>query len=159
MTDFGRLLADLNGAAAEYVVVGGIAVIRHGVVRATKDLDVVVSTGDATPDVLSGLIGRWQATRPDGSPEDRRAPSPGWPLHLRTVHGLIDLLAEEAPPLDLAGLRSRADVREVDGTPAPICSLADLVALKRLGGRPTDLEDLRRLEAAHGDLPELPAEP
>jgi hypothetical protein len=40
--------------------------------------------------------------------------------------------------------------------PAPVCSLADLVALKRLAGRPQDLEDLRRLETAHGELPELP---
>ena len=76
MSGFGRLLADLNRAGVRYVVVGGIAVIRHGVVRATKDLD--------------------------------------------------------------------------------ICSLSDLVALKRQGGRATDLEDLKRLETAHGVLPDPP---
>ena len=159
MTGFGRLLGDLNGAGVRYVVVGGIAVIRHGVVRATKDLDVVVRCDEDTAERLTGLRAEWKATRPDGSPEDRSLPSPGWPLHLRTVHGLVDLLAEQPPPLDLGGLRSRADERHVDGAPAPICSLADLVALKRQGGRPTDLEDLGRLETAHGSLPEPPADP
>ncbi len=158
MTGFGRLLADLNRAGVRYVVIGGIAVIRHGVVRATKDLDVVVATDHQTAAGLAALREDWQATRPDGSPEDRRVPSQGWPLHLRTVHGLIDLLAEQAPPLDLDGLLSRADERRVDDVPAPICSLADLVALKRLAGRRTDLEDLDRLETAHGTLPEPPTE-
>jgi predicted nucleotidyltransferase len=157
LTGFGRLLEDLNGAGLRYVVIGGIAVIRHGVVRATKDLDVVVAIDDPTEEALAELVTRWEATRPDGTPEDRRHPSPGWPLHLRTVHGLIDILAEQAPPLDLEGLLARADTRQVDGVPAQICSLEDLVALKRQSGRPTDEEDLSRLEAAHGDLP-APAE-
>ena len=154
MTGFGRLLAELNGAGARYVVVGGIAVIRHGVVRATKDLDVVVATDEATATALARLVRDWHATRPDGSAEDRRLPSMGWPLHLRTAHGLIDVLAEEPAPLDLDGLLSRADERRVDDVPAPICSLPDLVALKRRAGRPSDLEDLSRLETAHGTLPE-----
>lgn len=158
MTCFGRLLGDLNDAGVRYVVVGGIAVIRHGVVRATKDLDVMVASDPQTADGLVSLWDDWKATRPDGSPEARRVPSQGRPLHLRTVHGLIDLLAEQAPPLDLHGLVSRADERRVDGAPAPICSLADLVALKRLASRPTDLEDLNRLETAHGTLPQPPAD-
>lgn len=156
MTGFGRLLGDLNAAGVRYVVVGGIAVIRHGVVRATKDLDVVVGVDDPTEEALSALVSRWGATRPDGSPEDRRLPSPGWPLHLRTVHGLIDILAEQPPPLDLAGLLARADTRKVDGVPAAICSLPDLVTMKRRGGRPTDHDDLSRLETAHGELPAPP---
>jgi len=156
VTGFGRLLADLNEAGVGYVVVGGIAVIRHGVVRATNDVDIVVAADDPTASALAGLIATWCATRPDGSPEHRSLPTPGWPLHLRTEHGLLDLLVDQPSPLDLAGLRARADVRRVDGVPAPICSLADLVVLKRAAGRPTDLEDLSRLETAHGRLPDLP---
>ncbi len=154
MTEFGRLLADLNEARIQYVVVGGIAVIGHGVVRATRDVDVVVRPDDETAAALIELMAQWQATRPDGSPEPRDRPSRGWPLHLRTPLGLVDVLAEEAPPLDLAGLLERAEMRTVDGTRAPLCSLADLVALKRRSGRPGDLEDLVKLETAHGELPE-----
>lgn len=157
MSAFGALLSDLNGEGVRYVIVGGIAVIRHGVVRATRDLDVVVGSDAATEAALGRLMTKWGATRPDGSPEDRRLPSTGWPLHLRTVHGLVDLLAEQSPPLDLAGLAARADTRRVDGVDAPICSLEDLVFMKRQSGRSTDLEDLSRLEIAHGELPPPPA--
>jgi len=50
-------------------------------------------------------------------------------------------------------LLARAEVRKVDGVEAPICSLADLVAMKRAVGRERDLADLADLEAAHGELP------
>ena len=83
-------------------------------------------------------------------------PSPVWPLHLRTVHRLIDILAEQAPPFDLEGSLARSDTRTVDGVEAPICSLEDLVAMKRQSGRSTDAEDLGRLETAHGELPAPP---
>ncbi len=95
MTGFGRILDDLNGAGVRYVLIGGIALIRHGVVRATRDIDAVFS----------------------------------------------ELLA-------------RAEVRRVDGIEAPICSLADLVAMKRSVGRERDLVDLADLESAHGELPD-----
>jgi hypothetical protein len=49
-----------------------------------------------------------------------------------------------------ARLRERADVKRVDGVPAAICSLVDLVALKRAAGRDRDIADL---EATHGELP------
>ena len=154
MTDFGQVLSDLNEAGIRYVVVGGIAVIGHGVVRATRDVDVMVTPDDETAAALVGLMDGWEATRPDGSPEPRDRPSRGWPLHLRTRLGLVDVLAEEDPPLDLAGLLSRAQTRTVEGTQAPLCGLADLVALKRRSARPGDIEDLAKLEIAHGELPE-----
>jgi len=159
LTGFGALLDDLNRAGVRYVVVGGIAVIRHGVVRATNDLDVVVAPDEPTASALAGLMGEWEATRPDGSREDRRVPSAGWPLHLRTAHGLIDILADQSPPHDVGGLLARSDVRRIDGVEAPICSLEDLVAMKRQGGRSTDVEDLKQLEIAHGELPETPPDP
>lgn len=38
MTGFGRILEDLNYAGVRYVLIGGIALIRHGVVRRERDL-------------------------------------------------------------------------------------------------------------------------
>jgi hypothetical protein len=38
-----RLVAALNAAQIEYVIVGGLAVGAHGVVRATRDLDLVAA--------------------------------------------------------------------------------------------------------------------
>jgi len=38
LNDFAAALRDLNEAGVRYVIVGGLAVIRHGAVRATKDV-------------------------------------------------------------------------------------------------------------------------
>ena len=43
MRGFGQILDDLNHAGVRYVLVGGIALIRHGVVRATRDVDVILA--------------------------------------------------------------------------------------------------------------------
>ena len=43
MNDFAAALRDLNASGVRYVIVGGLAVIRHGAVRATKDVDAAVA--------------------------------------------------------------------------------------------------------------------
>lgn len=154
LTDFGRVLADLNDAGARYVVIGGIAVITHGVVRATKDVDVMLAPDPDSLAAMRTLVGQWPATRPDGSPILGEELVIGRAIHLATPHGLLDTLPQQAPPLTFDEIASRAETREVDGTPADICALADLVALKRLAGRPRDEVDLADLEAAHGHLPD-----
>lgn len=155
MSNFGRLLADLNSAGARYVVIGGIAVIRHGVVRATKDVDVMLAPDPDSLAAMRTLVGdHWHATRPDGSPITDADLVIGRAIHLATPHGLLDMLPEQAPPLTFKEIASRAETRQVDGTPADICALEDLVALKRLAGRPRDEVDLADLEAAHGRLPD-----
>lgn len=154
MSGFGKILDDLNRAGVRYVLIGGIALIRHGVVRATRDVDVVLAPELENLEHLRSLIAEWPATRPDGSALPDDAVVPGRTIHLSTPHGELDLLAELPPPLSFAELFARAETRRVDGVQAPICSLADLVALKRIAGRERDLVDLHDLEAAHGELPD-----
>jgi len=48
VTAFGSLLDDLNQAGVRYVLVGGIAVIRHGVVRGTRDIDAVFAPDESS---------------------------------------------------------------------------------------------------------------
>lgn len=154
MGDFGRILTDLNLAGVRYVLIGGIALIRHGVIRATRDVDAVIAPDPANLECLRSLISSWPATRPDGSPVSQDMIAPGKTINLTTPHGDLDLLADRPPPLSFEELAARAEVRRVDGVDASICSLADLVALKRIAGRERDRVDLRDLEAAHGELPD-----
>jgi hypothetical protein len=114
----------------------------------------VLEPGEENLDRLRALIAEWGATRPDGSPIPVESVATGKTIHLATPHGDLDLLAERAAPLSFAELSARADVRRVDGVEAPICSLGDLVALKRIASRERDLADLGELEAAHGELPD-----
>jgi predicted nucleotidyltransferase len=153
VSGFGRILDDLNEARVEYVLIGGIALIRHGVVRATRDVDAVFAPTEENVDRIRALIGTWGATRPDGSPVRIDDLGPDRTIHLKTPNGDLDLLSEGVAGIPYERLSARADVKRVDGVPAAICSLVDLVALKRAAGRERDIADLSDLEAAHGELP------
>jgi len=156
LNDFAAALRDLNEAGVRYVIVGGLAVIRHGAVRATKDVDVVVAMDRENLSRLDALLQRWEATNPDGSPLRRHVLSPGGALALRTRHCLVDILSEQLLPGPFDDVLGRSDVKRIDGVEAPICSLADLVAMKRATGRGSDVLDLERLVEAHGELPGNP---
>ena len=153
MNDFAAALRDLNEAGVRYVIVGGLAVIRHGAVRATKDVDAVVAMDRENLSRLVGLLKRWEATNPDGSPLRTHVLSPGGVLALRTRHCLVDIISEQLLPGRFDDVLGRSDIKRIDGVEAPICSLADLVAMKRATGRGSDGLDLERLAEAHGELP------
>ncbi|MCZ6673353.1 MAG: nucleotidyltransferase, partial [Verrucomicrobia bacterium] len=42
--DFLNLCRSLNNKGAEYIVIGGMAIIQHGYLRATEDIDLLVNT-------------------------------------------------------------------------------------------------------------------
>lgn len=153
MTGFGRILKDLNEAEVRYVLIGGIALIRHGVVRATRDIDAVFDPAPENIGRIQSLASQWDATRPDGSPIPEDGIGPERSIHLSTSMGDLDLVSEAVSGFSFEELLARAEIRKVDGVEAPICSLADLVAMKRAVGRERDLADLADLEAAHGKLP------
>jgi predicted nucleotidyltransferase len=153
LNDFAAALRDLNEAGVRYVVVGGLAVVRHGAVRATKDVDVAVATDAENLSRLDALVERWHATNPDGTPLRRTDLRAGGALALRTRHCLVDILSTALLPAPFDEVLARADSKRIDGVPAPICALTDLVAMKRSTGRASDALDLERLREAHGALP------
>ncbi len=159
MNDFAAALRDLNESGIRYVIVGGLAVIRHGAVRATKDVDAAVAMDDDNLARLAQLIERWHATNPDGTPLRTAKLTPGGVLPLRTSHCFVDILSEELLQAPFDEVLARADLKRIDGVEAPICSLEDLVQMKRAAGRGADLLDLQRLGEAHGALPGDPAQP
>ena len=66
LTDLVALCRHLNEAGARYVVIGGMAIIQAGFVRATDDIDLLVET---TPDNQQRLR-RALMTLPDGAVRD-----------------------------------------------------------------------------------------
>lgn len=153
MNDFAAALRDLNESGVRYVIVGGLAVIRHGAVRATKDVHAAVAMDRDNLARLAKLVDRWHATNPDGTPLRTTSLAAGGVLALRTPHCLVNILSEQLLPAPFDDVLARADVKRIDGVGAPICSFSDLVAMKRATGRGTDLLDLQRLSEAHGELP------
>jgi hypothetical protein len=54
---FEKLLVDLVNAGVDFAAVGGVAVSLNGFVRATKDVDIIISE---KPDNVSKLLGQLQ---------------------------------------------------------------------------------------------------
>lgn len=153
--EFADQLAELNGAGIDYGVVGGVAVNLLGYQRATADVDVLApSTREHARRVLA-LLENIGGTRPDGSALAPTLFDGEHHVRALTPHGIIDFVPEGEGPLLFANVREAARLDEIHGTPVWRADLAHLIALKRLAGRPRDLDDLEKLELACGKLPDL----
>lgn len=132
------------------MLIGGFAVIAHGVRRTTEDVDLVVR-GDATTarDLMRALSAH--AIRPRIEDAEAFARS-----------SLVLLLRDEETnvPVDLSfgwsdfehdALEHRT--HETFGrTRVPVAAVEDLVVYKAIAGRPKDIEDAETLLLTHGTL-------
>ncbi len=152
------LMEALVAAEVRFVLIGGLAVGVHGVVRATRDVDIVPDPDPANLERLAGLLRELDA-RQIGvdtellphQPTDPDGLAAGGSFQLATVHGQLDILqrsevippyrtlAEEAVEIDWRDRRVR------------VCSLGHLREMKRAADRPLDRLDLDALAEAHPD--------
>lgn len=157
MAVFEPIFENLNRHQARYVVVGGLAVVLHGHARLTAGVDLVV---DFTPGQLErtltalselGLRARAPVELLDfASPEHRTAWirekgmrvfslwDPNNPMRE------VDLFVE--PPISFDELWTRSRVVELSTVTVRIAGVDDLIAMKRLAGRPEDLSDIAALD-------------
>jgi hypothetical protein len=154
--DIERTLAALAEANVRYLVVGGVAVVLHGHLRVTANLDLVV---ELEPDnvcraivALQGLGFRPRAPVPAmqfADPQIRKTwvESKGltvFSLWSPTLVGLeVDVLARE--PFDFDATYGRAVRVELQTCTAAVISIDDLIVLKQAAGRPRDVEDVTAL--------------
>jgi hypothetical protein len=157
------LLRHFAEAGLRYVVIGGVAVTAHGVIRATKDLDICPDPDRGNLDRLASIlrdVGAAQIGMEDFDAEMPFDPTSvedlaqGGNFRLSTRLGALDIMQwVSGIPGDLAYPTLAGDMQivELPGVEIPVCSLAHLRAMKRAAGRPQDLQDLADLAIAHGD--------
>jgi hypothetical protein len=104
----------LNEHGVDYVVVGGIAAIRHGSRRATFDLDIVPEPTRPNYERLSRALAQIDAHLRgvdahllDLDPRDPETLAGGADLGLATDLGILDVL-QDLVAVDYQQLRSRA---------------------------------------------------
>lgn len=157
MALFEPLFAALNEGSVRYVVVGGVATVLHGYARLTADVDLIIDLEPAecrrALEVLAqlGLQPRLPVDALDFSdPAMRRS----WVEEKgMRVFSLVDpdnpLLAVDRfaeHVLDFDRLWADSEEIRLRGTSVRVASIPHLIELKRLAGRPKDLEDIMRLE-------------
>lgn len=158
------LLERLVAGQVRFVVVGGLAVNAWGHLRGTQDVDLVP---DPDPENLRRLA--TLMVELGGSvevAEGRLAPSAvstflraGDRTLLTTELGTVDVLQGLPQVPGYADLEADAVEVDLDGTPIRVCSLEQLLAMKRASTRPRDRDDVEALEAAHGPEPGRPGGP
>ena len=146
-----RIVAALNADDVAYVLVGGLAVAAHGVVRATRDVDLVPEPSADNLDRLSYTLIRLGAEHPiEGTLTGASLARPV-SFKLRTRFGDVQVLNRMPSVPPYAHLRERAITVELAaGATAVVCSLADLRAMKLASGRPRDLVDVAELDELNG---------
>ncbi len=153
-----EILDALNRAGVRYLVVGGVAVVLHGHLRTTADLDLVIQLQRENVlramRALSELEYRPRAPVPaeglaDPDVREQWIREKGlavfalWSPAHPTLE--IDVLVSE--PFDFDTVYSRALRVPLQKTQATVIALEDLITLKRQVGRPRDLEDVTALES------------
>jgi predicted nucleotidyltransferase len=154
MAAFDELLRRLSESGAEFIVIGGLALGARGVVRATKDIDVVVAPDPANLKLVAevavaagGHVQRGEALL--GTPFAIAAElASGEQTAIETDLGRLDVVQGLEGVPSYEELRSRAGEAEVLGVSVAVCSVEHLRAMKRAAGRTRDLADLEDLDAA-----------
>jgi hypothetical protein len=158
-----KIVRALQDRDVRYLIVGGLAVVAHGYVRLTADVDVFLDLERANVtralEGLGSLGYRPRAPVPlaDFADETKRA---SWvrdkDLKVFSLHSPehpateVDLFVEA--PCDFATAYGRAKRQEVaPGAVATFAGLDDLLEMKARAGRDQDREDVQRLrEIAEG---------
>ncbi len=162
-----QIFAALNEAQVDYVVVGGLAVILHGYLRATADLDLVIglSPENSRRGMQSlasvGLQPRLPVSMEDFADAAKRTDwfenrnmqvFPLWDPTNRMRS--VDVFVRE--PIDFDLLLADAVTKDLDGLAVRVASIAHLIEMKRRAGRPRDLEDidmLQKIQQVEGSPP------
>ena len=136
-----RVCATLNEHGANYLVIGGIACVLHGYVRATTDVDILIErTRENVERVLEALgkIGygfarEWRAEEILARPVTVIGDDPQ-----------VDIFTV-AWSVKYDGAKTRSSTVTVEGVDIPLIGIDDLIETKRTG-RPLDAADIEALE-------------
>ncbi len=147
----------MNAAEVDYLVVGGLAVVLHGYVRATTDVDLIVRLDrENALKAIRALTNLGLKPRApveanlfaDGPVREQWIREKGLTVfsmfHPTKPFMSVDLFVEY--PFSEDELWKDSEIKELQGEPVRVCSLDILLKLKRQSGRPLDIVDVNTLE-------------
>ena len=162
LAQFEKVFGALERAGVRFLVVGGVAVVAHGVMRFTNDLDLVLAFDEKNlRDGVNALMNVGFKSKIPVSAEafasaenrQRWAKEKGmivFQMALFEENDLpIDIFTE--PPFAFEAEYARAVRYELaPNFYVPVVAIEALIAMKEKAGRPRDLEDIARLKRLQG---------
>ena len=157
MSLYGPIFNALNDAKVQYVVVGGLATVLHGHIRMTSDIDMIIDLNKTEAEkalkVIEELGFRPRLPVPAihfADEQTRRDWIENKGMEVFSFHNeknpLLSLDVFVHHPIPFEELMARAVQADVEDTKINICSIDDLISLKKIAGRPLDLDDIENLE-------------
>jgi hypothetical protein len=155
-TDFLSLFAVINAAQVPYVVVGGLALLLHGIDRVTSDIDLVIDLAPGTSADLVNTLTK-AGYRPFAPVDPALLANETVREQWRLERGMevfslwdatnrrptIDVLL--ACPIPFTELLHDSVIVTLGDVQIRVASIAHLIGMKQQTARPRDLEDVERL--------------
>lgn len=143
LPDWIELCTLLNAHGADYLLVGGQAVIAHGYPRLTKDMDLWVRPTTSNGSRVLSALAAFGAGMDQLTP--KQFEDPRTLLMIGREPFRVDILTELPGVTFDQAWDSRIYVT-LDGVQLPVIGKADLIKNKRAVGRLQDLADAEELE-------------
>lgn len=118
LRDLVALCQSLNREGAQYVVIGGMAIIQAGLTRATEDIDLLV---DTAPENLQ-RVRRALLELPDQAIRDMTDDDLDKYVVVRVADEIIVDLMKSACGIEYAEASGMVDVATIDGVPIPFAN-------------------------------------
>jgi hypothetical protein len=157
-----ELFRGLAAARIRYVVVGGVALVLHGVVRFTADLKLLVALDPENLEAFLAAVedlgykpklplraGDLANPRTRAEWKETRGMQVFTFYHPQRPVELVDVFIDE--PIDFAAVERDKRIFTARGVEIPAISIPHLRQLKALSGRPQDLADIQALEDLERD--------
>lgn len=158
MPIFEPVFLALNEAGVRYVIVGGLAVVLQGHLRVTVDVDIVLDLEPASArkamEALKSIGMKARAPVDPAAfadPVQRESWIEDKGLTVFSLYSptdpllILDLFVRSPVPFEELWSRSRKI--DLGSLSVQVCSIDDLIAMKRSVARPQDLLDIEALEA------------
>ena len=127
LDDLTSLCKELNDQGARYIVVGGMAVIQAGFVRATEDIDLLIAADEANVSLVRAAL----MSLPDGAARELDLSDPRRYAVVRVADEIVVDLITEACGVDYGEAASSVDVVEIGGIPIPFATPELLLRMKQ----------------------------
>lgn len=141
-TEYLSFVRLMNEENVDYVILGGHAVIAHGFLRTTGDVDILVRPSTENAERLLRVMKRYGYTNDEFELSDfTRVPSY---LSFSRHDGYIDVMTF-TPGVTFDECYENRLVLDIYGTAVSFINLRELIKTKRAVGRPQDLMDIENL--------------
>jgi len=146
--DLVSLARELNRIGVSYVVIGGFAINRLGLVRATEDLDLLISRDKAN----QVLVKRALEILPDKAIRELQDEDVAQWVVVRVNDDITVDLMTEACGVTFEDARKGIEVETIEGVPIPFAG-AELMLRTKQGSGEKDAGDRRFLQKLLRDRP------